>query len=129
MVRREVLKRRKEECDIGQHTYFDARGGFKVCEVCGLKADGPTQKVEAQTVKEDLPQHDIKGWKQEFQRHLDGCASSGLPFTSEHLILICGPPPDDVQVNVEEMMLIAARREVIKETGKKRGLLTEWTGV
>lgn len=127
MVKRETLKRRKEECDIGQHAFFDTRGGDQICEVCGLRSE-KRPEAEPEPVVEMKTQDSQREWYAEFDRHLTGCAGSKLPFTSNHVMAIVGPPPgDDVRVN--NIMAGAAERGIIKATGNTVGQLAEWIGV
>jgi len=135
-------KRTKTPCDLGHHTFFLTIGGDELCQLCGFRQKAKTgEELKKEGMGVALDAMDITEWKEKFQEHLEGCASSKLPFTSEHVIAIVGLPRGEVRTNannaVGAMMNAAAKRGIIKKTGRRvqskrpsshGAELTEWIG-
>lgn len=110
-------------------------GGELMCQKCG-------ERLKQEGMQKALNAYGLDEWKEQFKHHLQGCAKSGLPFTSEHVLAIVGLPTGDVQMNannsVGAMMNVAARNGVIQKTGRRvkarrpsshGAELTEWVGL
>lgn len=134
-------KKKKTQCDYGDHKLFDTLGGDKVCALgCGYREKGGgTLKKEGMRRAEYAG--DVTEWRTEFKTTIRECAKSQRPFTSEHIIAMIGLPRAEVSQHannaVGAMMGAAARTGVIRKTGKhvpsKRpsshgAELTEWIG-
>ncbi len=121
-----VRKRNKKlsDCDLGHHKRFLSMGGFSICQVCGdKKSMGQVKDVEVEA--EDGP-IDPSEWDMAFSATLLECSKTGVPFTSRHIVAMIG---GEETPDVEDMLVSASKRHIIRLTGEVRDGYEEWIGV